>query len=546
LVPIFNGVSQLTTGREEDGVTHDPALMEVQHLEDMVRPAPAAAVEAASRWLAAHAGPGCDPVLRQRVRLVRADGQARLGQPETSVLVMREINAWAVEHDDAWLLARSHRLLSARYRRAGDSGLALEHAIAAVDVPLPDARPVDRADHLLGLADALGNVGSFEQSLRRYGEAQALAQSAGNIALWMHVLNNIAYTQYMAGHADESVENAERLMAVSVRHDVALDVYDRDTIARAYTLVGRLDDAVAVLLPAVGAGAPSTGEQLFDGQASGMLTLAEIQRMSGALDDAQATLDRAREICRLHGLAGISIDILREQAELHASNGRFELAFVTFKEFHTAFTKLTALERETRARTLQAIYEADEARRDSARFRELSVRDPLTGLRNRRYIDEALGMELMQALDTSAPLTLAILDLDHFKVVNDQRSHDVGDKVLIELATILERAVAHLPRATASRLGGEEFLLMFPGVDHEDAVRLLETLCRTVREHPWHPITDGLAITISIGVATAPHDGVDRTPLLAGADRRLYIAKRQGRDRVVADDVAAARLTLVT
>jgi diguanylate cyclase (GGDEF)-like protein len=537
--------SQITTGRKEDEVTHDSALMQVQRLEDMVRPAPAAAVEAASRWLAAHAGPECDPVLRQRVRLVRADGQARLGQPETSVLVMREINAWAVEHDEAWLRARSHRLLSARDRRAGDSGLALEHAIAALDVPLPNARAVDHADHLLGLADALGNVGSFEQSLRRYGEAQALAQSAGNIALWMHVLNNIAYTQYEARNADEAVETAERLMAVSVRHGVALDVYDRDTIARAYTLVGRFDEAVQVLLPAVGEGASSSGEQLFDGQAAGMLTLAEIQRMSGALDDAQATLDRALEICRLHGLAGISIDILREQSEIHAAHGHFELAFAAFKEFHDAFTKLTAVERETRARTLQAIYEADEARRDSARFRELSVRDPLTGLRNRRYIDEALGIELLQALDTSAPLTLAILDLDHFKVVNDQRSHDVGDKVLIEVATILELAVSDRPGATASRLGGEEFLLMLPGTDHDDAVRQMERLCRTVREHPWDPITEGLAVTISIGVATAPHDGVDRTPLLACADRRLYAAKRQGRDQVVADDVAAPQLAPV-
>jgi diguanylate cyclase (GGDEF)-like protein len=404
---------------------------------------------------------------------------------------------------------------------------------------------VDHADHLLGLADALGNVGSFEQALRRYGEAQALAQSAGNIALWMHVLNNIAYTQYEARNADEAVETAERLMAVSVRHGVALDVYDRDTIARAYTLVGRFDEAVQVLLPAVGEGASSSGEQLFDGQAAGMLTLAEIQRMSGALDDAQATLDRALEICRLHGLAGISIDILREQSEIHAAHGHFELAFATFKEFHAAFTKLTAVERETRARTLQAIYEADEARRDSARFRELSVRDPLTGLRNRRYIDEALGIELLQALDTSAPLTLAILDLDHFKVVNDQRSHDVGDKVLIEIATILELAVSDRPGATASRLGGEEFLLMLPGTDHDDAVRLLAQLCCTVREHPWDPITEGLAVTISIGVATAPHDGVDRTPLLACADRRLYAAKRQGRDQVVADDVAAPQLAPV-
>jgi diguanylate cyclase (GGDEF)-like protein len=523
----------------------DSTLAEVQRLEEMARPAPAAAVEAAHEWLRAHAGPDCDLVLRQRVRLARADGQARLGQPETSVLVMREINAWAVEHDDPWLRARSHRLLASSYARAGDGGLALEHAIAAVDELPPETRPEDRADHLLGLADALAGIGSFEQALRRYTEAQALARASGDIRLWMHVLNNVAYTHFLAGHAQAALQTAERLIAVAARHGVALDVYDRDTIARAYHAVGRLDDAVEVLLPVVGIGAPACGEQLFDGKATGMRTLAEMQRLSGALDDAQATLDRAAEICREHGLTGLGIDVLREQAEIHAARGRFELAFNTFKEFHTAFTERTALERETRARTLQAIYEADEARRDSDRFRELSVRDPLTGLRNRRYVDDALGVQLLHALDASAPLTLAILDLDHFKRVNDQRSHDVGDQVLRELAKILERAVAEHPGATASRLGGEEFLLMLPGVDHDGAVDLLERLCRAVREHPWDPITTGIAVTASIGVATAPLDGVDQSPLLRCADRRLYAAKRGGRDRVVASDTPASRLAPV-
>lgn len=513
----------------------DPAVLAVQELEDNIRRDPAAVLDGARRWLA-DADPGCDPVLRQRVRLVRADGQARQGQPETSVLVMREINAWAIEHDEPWLRARSHRLLSARFRRAGDGALALEHGVAAVELLPADARATVRADHLLALADALGEVCSFEQSLRRYEEAGQIAQASGNISQWMHVLNNVAYTHFQADNPEEAVATAERLMLISARHGVPLDVYDRDTIANAYTMVGRYDDAVAVLLPAVGPSAPALSSQVYDGVAGAMLTLAEIQRMSGALESAEVTLDRALVICEEHALRGLIVDIMRSRAEIRAASGRFEEAFLTFKAFHAAANELRAIERESRARTLATIYEADEARRDSARFRELSVRDPLTGLRNRRYVDEHLGTQLMAAVDTSAPLTLAILDLDHFKDINDQRSHDVGDQVLREIATLLESAVEGIVGGAAVRLGGEEFLLVLPGIGPDDAPALLERLCCALRDHPWAPITAGMPVTVSIGVASAPLDGVDRSPLLRCADRRLYAAKRDGRDRVVFRD----------
>jgi two-component system cell cycle response regulator len=522
-------------------VTVDPALARVQELEDMTRRDAAAAFDAARAWLA-EAGPDVDPVLRQRVRLVRADGQARQGQPETSVLVMREINSWATEHDVPWLRARSHRLLSARFRRAGDGALALEHAVAAVDLLPDDARAVVRADHLLCLADALGEVGSFEQSLRRYDEAGAIAQASGDVEMWLHVLNNVAYTHFGAGNATEAVATAERLQQVADRHGIELDVYDRDTIARAYTMVGRHEDAVAVLLPVVGSTAPPSRSPVYDGVATGLLTLAEIQRLAGSLADAQSTLDRAVAICEENHLTGLGIDAQREQAEIHAANGLFEDAFRTFKAFHHAATELRAVERETRARTLQAIYEADEARRDSDRFRELSVRDPLTGLRNRRYVDEHLGGQLLHAVDSASPLTLAILDLDHFKVVNDERSHDVGDQVLREVAVLIDEAVAGRPAAMTARLGGEEFLVVLPDLEPASAVDVLERLCRRIREHDWFDITAGIPVTTSIGVASAPADGVDRTPLLASADRRLYAAKKAGRDRVVAGDAPLREL----
>ena len=164
------------------------------------------------------------------------------------------------------------------------------------------------------------------------------------------------------------------------------------------------------------------------------------------------------------------------------------------------------------------------------------MRDPLTGLGNRRYVDEEVRIQLLRALDDRTTLTLATLDLDHFKVGNDQRSHSVGDQVLVQIARILERAVAAHPGATASRLGGEEFLVLLPGAGPDDAAGILGRLCRDVRDHLWRPITKGIPVTASIGSAMAPRDGADRTTLLSCADHRLYAAKNSGRDRVVTHD----------
>jgi diguanylate cyclase (GGDEF)-like protein len=405
-----------------------------------------------------------------------------------------------------------------------------------------DARPWERADHLLGLADALGEVGSYEQALRRYDEAGVIAQRTEDVRQWQHILNNVAYTHFQAGNAQEAVATAERLISVSERHGIELDIYDRDTIARAYTMVDRHADAVAVLAPVLGADAVPVSAPVFDGIASAMVTLAEIQRLAGALDDAQSTIERATAICAAHDLTGVANELHREQAEIHAARGDFQRAFATYKLFHEADARLRAIERETRARTLQVLYEADEARRDSDHFRELSVRDPLTGLRNRRYVDEHLGVQLLHAVDTSTCLTLAILDLDHFKRVNDERSHDVGDRVLREVASLLERAIDGQAGATAARLGGEEFLLVLQGTDQGTGEKLVSTLCRDIREHPWEAVTGGIPVTVSIGVATVPEDGIDRTPLLRCADRRLYAAKRAGRDQVVARDRSDAGL----
>jgi two-component system cell cycle response regulator len=475
-----------------------------------------------------------DPATYQRWLLVKGAAQSRLGDTEDGARVLREVRTWAEEHADRALLASSHRRLSELFRRVGDPALMLEHAVTAVELLDPDATDAVRADHLLGLADALGANGSFEDSVVRYHEAARLAQGCGDSYLQLAVLNNLAYTEYECGLSAQAVVTAERLLAEAARTGYRLQAHDGDTVARAYTAVGRLADAAAIISPFCEGPLDGTSSEDCDGLVMALLTLCEVLRLSGDHDGAQACLDRADVLVAKYSLTGRSVDALGQQAELHAARGHHRQAFETHREFHRADVELRALDRAGRARTLNAIFEATEARRSSEYFRELSGRDPLTGLHNRRHLDERLDA-LLGGLDPAgAGLTVGLVDLDHFKRINDTLSHAVGDEVLRQVATLLQDAVRDVPGGLAVRMGGEEFLVLLPEHRRGESTARFEDLRTRIASHAWAEVTNGTPVTASIGVACAPVDATTRKSLVAHADRNLYRAKDAGRDQVVA------------
>lgn len=165
-------------------------------------------------------------------------------------------------------------------------------------------------------------------------------------------------------------------------------------------------------------------------------------------------------------------------------------------------------------------------------LRTLSVRDPLTGLFNRRYMEETLAREVTRAHRTGEPLSVIQLDVDHFKRVNDRHGHDVGDSVLRALADVMRGVFRGAD--VICRFGGEEFSVILPSTPTEAAVARAEEVRRTLLDLRVST-RDGLlaAPTVSCGVATLPGDGTDGDSLVAAADRALYAAKGLGRDRVV-------------
>lgn len=247
------------------------------------------------------------------------------------------------------------------------------------------------------------------------------------------------------------------------------------------------------------------------------VALAALGRFEDAYKALRAHIDASKQVAQENGDLSVHLQLLELESTLSESN---ELNLVA----------------------RQAMIDANRELRERTRYLEdLSVTDDLTGLFNRRYFRLRVVEEEARATRQETELTLMLLDIDHFKVINDSHSHAVGDQVLKEFGRLLTRIFRDTD--VVARWGGEEFAILLSGFSREAASAIAERARRTVELHDWSEFGAGLALTVSIGIATlselVPLEA--RTPaggryeaLFDLADARLYEAKRLGRNQVVA------------
>jgi diguanylate cyclase (GGDEF)-like protein len=163
----------------------------------------------------------------------------------------------------------------------------------------------------------------------------------------------------------------------------------------------------------------------------------------------------------------------------------------------------------------------------------LSTHDSLTGLCNRAYFEERLEQELLRARRYGRPLALAIVDIDHFKAVNDRYGHLSGDVVLRTFSGLLRDSVRRTD--VVARYGGEEFAVLLPETTGEEAQAKLDSMRRDISARAIHlpRVDEGIKLSFSAGVAHLPADGDRAEELITRADARLLAAKQTGRNRVL-------------
>ena len=290
---------------------------------------------------------------------------------------------------------------------------------------------------------------------------------------------------------------------------------------QALLALGRLDEAERSGQRAV----DRLGERVPQARSMILATVAAALREAGRTEEAFTVLaaQRRDRAGRVPGALGPAARARTRHAGdprgAHASPTRWRPRTASSRRSCRSSTEArSALERRTaQLETLQE------------QLREQADRDWLTGLHNRRYLAREVGRHA--GGPGPGPFSLAVLDLDHFKVVNDRFGHQAGDEVLMRVAALLLGEMRG--QDVVVRTGGEEFVLLMPHTDANAAATACERLRTAIRDEPWGRIAPGMTLTASIGVATAETAG-DLRALTEIADQRLYEAKRAGRDRVVA------------
>jgi diguanylate cyclase (GGDEF)-like protein len=436
------------------------------------------------------------------------------------------------EHDNAWR-AKALSVLGDAWVRKGDTAAAIDalaEAYALVEGFTP--KTYDELSAAQGIAIVLGHAQLFEAAddIFTLCLASKVATSGPQAAeARVLVLQEAALLQATWGAALE-IDGRDAEAATCYRVCLtralammsAIDEGDDEMLARAEVMeayvLGRLGEhrlAEARLWAATSRFnlRPELPEVLLAKLGLGA-AYARDEQFSIARKNLQEAADEA----------------IRKDRWVWSLTALAQLATVDVLEYgpHPAVGRWQALARETTQRLWGERESRFVALRDRMSLRALTVEadrlgkaalmDPLTGLGNRRLLDRRLRL-------ATGDLCVVFVDVDHFKTVNDNFGHDVGDEVLIRVAGILHE----LTRTddTVVRYGGDEFVLLIPGVSTEEASAIASRVHSSVAQEEWETLAPGLLVTVSVGLAT---EAAERA--LAAADEALLIAKRAGRDRV--------------
>ncbi len=434
--------------------------------------------------------------------------------------------------------AEAHGGLSMVYSDLGDTASSLEHQLEALALQRQQA---DRG----GLGMALSNIsvdyrdlGQLDLSAQYCREALEIARAAGDVRTETAALSNLGLTCLAQGRTQEAAPLFERLLRLARRAGLTRRVmWGLQGMAELHLAAGHPELALPHLYEALSVSQEGAlrSEEIETWLLIGRSQLEDKGQAPSAVASLERALHLAQETRNLQAESRVRLALsgAHEQAAEPVQALLQLRAYLALKdERESALT-------EQRAQVLAVRFGAEESRRENERLvaharqmEESAHQDALTGLLNRRGLEPRLEAALARAQTLGTGLCLAVLDLDHFKQVNDRYSHQVGDEVL--------RAAAGLFLAGCrssdgvGRYGGEEFLILLPDTALEAAATLLERLRRRVQDHPWNQLRPGLSVTVSIGVAQLGVDTPSVAALVAAADARLYAAKTAGRNRVVA------------
>ena len=414
--------------------------------------------------------------------------------------------------------------LAAALVTVGDHQPACELAQAALDELAHFDNPQLVMFARSNLAEALAGIGDEARALAVVDSMLADAEATPRRAAQNHYASIAAEIYARHGRIDAAARWAETARAIYAEFPGGFnEVHSR--WADAVVADARGDaDALSKLEQAADA---AHRQRFLAGECKALSRLADRHAAARDFEAAYRCMSRllAAQTQRLSHRASAKYYLLRVEHELEHARAERDRALAQRRESERMNEELARLNADLTHKMIQV--EALQAQ-----LAVEAVHDPLTQLFNRRYLDSVVPGLIGSATRRGAPLALALVDLDRFKLVNDRYGHPAGDAVLSEIGRVLPMSLR--PSDVVCRYGGEEFCIVLPDADGAGAQKALASLAARLRDLrvTWNGETLG-GFTFSAGVAVLAQHGTTFADLLAAADRALYDAKDAGRDRVL-------------
>ncbi|MCH8626356.1 GGDEF domain-containing protein [Arsenicicoccus piscis] len=448
--------------------------------------------------------------------------------------------------DDPLWLGRAYLVLANTSREIGAVEQSAEYFVRTTELALSLG---DGQLEAMVVHDQAESRGTLEDVIAGYREALRLLAGVGDTEGQCFAEYNLAWYLRRHGAAEERRE-AYQLSGTAARRAAGLGVVDIEALsialgAQCLIDLGDVEGARRELEAA------TTLLRRTDRSTSILLTV-DLAELHLALGEPLAAASLLADLLGWDELTEPQrVLVLEVLSRCHAAAGDHAAAYQALREHVDRRQSVQDALGRNRANALEVLHRARRAEREAARARdrvrtlsatledlqdatqlmwESSVRDVTTGVYNRRYFDEQLAQLSADAAERGEPLSLVLLDIDHFKVVNDSFGHLVGDQVLADLGALLRRHAR--PSDVVTRYGGEEFAILQPRTPLPVAEAFAERLREAVADYRWTAADPG-RVTISAGVASAL-DRTDDRSLIRAADRALYDAKAAGRNRVAA------------
>jgi diguanylate cyclase (GGDEF)-like protein len=453
-----------------------------------------------------------------------------LSKPAEALPIGLDANTLAEQIGDKSMIGSIQGILGRIYWHIDDFPTAMSYYLNGLNLVQTESHPDLEISLMNGLGMVQYGLENYPGSLKSFKACLELAEKNDIIGI-ADANNNIAYVLHILGLDPEALQYG--LAALALFNQIGTYVgklHTLHTLGAIYISLGNNKQAMKFLEEGLELSRQNNSQLL---ELSYIIEISRIHQIQGQRDIAENEIVKALATAKaINSLTNISLTHER-LVEIYKEKRDYETALEHLEAYLETYKKIFNDKSDQRLKNLEILHKVELTRKQTELYRELAGTDSLTGLCNRRHFYELAENALLQAIVDKEHLMIIMLDIDHFKIVNDTYGHKVGDEVLAEVAARIKKSLRQ--GDIAGRYGGEEFVILVTNALEGNCFNIAERIRQTISQQQIVRVGQtNIGVTVSLGlVCFDPEKSCSLEDLINCADHAMYLAKNQGRNRVV-------------